>query len=92
MLSAAYIGYTNGDFLLVRRLRDPQLLQRFAAPAGTAFLVQSVSRGEGGVVQGEWRYYDRALNLLQLRPNPNTATTHARARGSPKPAHSAVPR
>ncbi len=70
MLSAAYIGYTNGDFLLVRRLRDPQLLQRFAAPAGTAFLVQSVSRGEGGVVQGEWRYYDRALNLLQAQAKP----------------------
>ncbi|GLO13364.1 hypothetical protein PPUJ20028_19450 [Pseudomonas putida] len=70
MLSAAYMGSPNGDFLLVRRLRDPQLLQRFAAPPGTAFLVQSVSRGESGVVQGEWRYYDRALNLLQAQAKP----------------------
>lgn len=69
MLSAAYMGYPSGDFLLVRRLRDPQLLQRFAAPPGTAFLVQSVSR-EGGVVKGEWRFYDRALNLLQAQARP----------------------
>ncbi|MFJ4457887.1 HD domain-containing phosphohydrolase [Pseudomonas sp. NPDC089392] len=69
MLSAAYMGYPNGEFLLVRRLRDPQLLQRFAAPPGTAFLVQSVSR-EGGTVQGEWRFYDRALNLLQAQAKP----------------------
>lgn len=69
MLSAAYMGYPNGEFLLVRRLRDPQLLQRFAAPPGTAFLVQSVSR-EGGTVQGEWRFYDRALNLLQTQAKP----------------------
>ena len=70
MLSAAYMGYPSGDFLLVRRLRDPQLLQRFAAPPGTAFLVQRVSRGEGGVVQGEWRYYDQALNLLRAQAKP----------------------
>ncbi|MDZ5111713.1 HD domain-containing phosphohydrolase [Pseudomonas putida] len=69
MLSAAYMGYPSGDFLLVRRLRDPQVLQRFAAPPGSAFLVQSVSR-EGGAVQGEWRFYDHALNLLQARAKP----------------------
>ncbi|MGE8059595.1 HD domain-containing phosphohydrolase [Pseudomonas sp. NPDC089547] len=70
MLSAAYMGYANGDFLLVRRLRDPQLLERFAAPPGTAFLLQSVNRDEGGRVQGEWRYYDRALNLLHAQAKP----------------------
>ncbi|WP_409265598.1 HD domain-containing phosphohydrolase [Pseudomonas sp. KCJK8521] len=69
MLSAAYMGYPSGEFLLVRRLRDPQLLQRFAAPPGTVFLVQSVSR-EGGEVQGEWRFYDRSLNLLQAQAKP----------------------
>jgi len=69
MLSAAYLGYPNGDFLLVRRLRDPQLLQLFSAPPGTVFLVQSVNR-EGGAVQGEWRFYDRALNLLQTQAKP----------------------
>ncbi|WP_043306847.1 HD domain-containing phosphohydrolase [Pseudomonas sp. ML96] len=65
MLSAAYVGYPNGEFLLVRRLRDPELRQRFAAPASTAFLVQSVSQGEGGSMLGEWRFYDRELALLK---------------------------
>ncbi|WHH50460.1 HD domain-containing phosphohydrolase [Pseudomonas sp. Ap32] len=68
--SAAYLGYPSGEFLLVRRLRDPQLMQRFAAPPGTAFLVQSVSHGEGAKVQGEWRFYDRALKLLQAQAKP----------------------
>ncbi|MEE6442317.1 MULTISPECIES: HD domain-containing phosphohydrolase [Pseudomonas] len=71
MLSAAYLGYPSGEFLLVRRLRDPQLMQRFAAPPGTAFLVQSVSHGEGAKVQGEWRFYDRALKLLQAQAKPD---------------------
>ena len=71
MLSAAYLGYPSGEFLLVRRLHDPQLMQRFAAPPGTAFLVQSVSHGEGAKVQGEWRFYDRALNLLQAQAKPD---------------------
>ncbi|MFJ4445151.1 HD domain-containing phosphohydrolase [Pseudomonas sp. NPDC089422] len=71
MLSAAYIGYPNGEFLLVRRLRDPQLLERFAAPAGTHFLVQSVSLGEGGAMSGEWRFYDQALSLLKTQAMPD---------------------
>lgn len=71
MLSAAYIGYPNGEFLLVRRLRDPQLLERFAAPAGTRFLVQSESLGEGGAMRGEWRFYDRALTLLKAQAMPD---------------------
>ena len=82
MLSAAYVGYANGEFLLVRRLREPQLLERFAAPPGTAFPVQSVSRQAGGSMSGQWRFYDRQLNLLQARTSRTTSSIHARARGS----------
>ncbi|WP_460419069.1 HD domain-containing phosphohydrolase [Pseudomonas sp. microsymbiont 2] len=71
MLSAAYIGFPNGEFLLVRRLRDPQLLQRFAAPANTAFLAQRVSLDANGTLQGEWRFYDQALTLLQAQARPD---------------------
>ena len=71
MLSAAYMGYPTGEFLLVRRLKDPQLLQRYAAPAATAFLVQSVSKGDDGTLLGEWRFYDTALTLLQSEAKPN---------------------
>ncbi|HYQ50519.1 MAG TPA: HD domain-containing phosphohydrolase [Pseudomonas sp.] len=71
MISAVYIGYPNGEFLLVRRLHDPQLLQRYAAPAGTRFLVQSVSKGDDGAVLGEWRFYDPQLTLLQTQLKPD---------------------
>lgn len=71
MLSAAYVGYPNGEFLLVRRLKEAQLLQRFAAPAGTSFLVQSVSRGDDGAMLGEWRFYDPALTLLKSEVKPD---------------------
>ncbi|WDY55978.1 HD domain-containing phosphohydrolase [Pseudomonas sp. PSKL.D1] len=70
MVSAAYIGYPNGEFLLVRRLRDPQLLQRFVAPAGTQFLVQSITQASDGTMQGEWRFYDRQLALLHAEAKP----------------------
>ena len=43
MLSAAYMGYPSGEFLLVRRLREPQLLQRFAAPPGWAQRSSSIA-------------------------------------------------
>lgn len=71
MLSAAFVGYPNGEFLLVRRLRDPQLLQRYAAPAGTRFLVQSISKAGDGSVVGEWRFYDQQLNVLQTQAKPD---------------------
>ncbi|MFK8331517.1 HD domain-containing phosphohydrolase [Pseudomonas sp. BJa5] len=71
MLSAVYVGYPNGEFLLIRRLRDAQQQQRFAAPSGTAFLVQSVSLGDKGAMLGEWRFYDRALTLLKTQVQPD---------------------
>ncbi|NIF15419.1 HD domain-containing phosphohydrolase [Pantoea sp. Cy-639] len=71
MLSAAYIGYPNGEFLLVRRLRDPQLLERFTAPAGTVFLVQRISRGGDGTMHGEWRFYGHGLTLLKTEARPD---------------------
>lgn len=71
MVSSAYVGFTNGEFFLVRRLRDPQLLQRFAAPAGSVYLVQSISRGANGELQGEWRFYDQDVHLLQVQVKPD---------------------
>ncbi|WP_194791551.1 HD domain-containing phosphohydrolase [Pseudomonas sp. UFMG81] len=71
MLSAAYMGYANGEFLLVRPLRDGQMRQRFAAPAGSALLVQSMSLGADGAMLGQWRFYDQALTLLKVEPRPD---------------------
>lgn len=71
MLSAAYVGYPNGEFLLVRRMNDAGLRARFSAPHGTSFLVQSITLGEGGSYVGEWRFYNRNLTLLKSEIKPD---------------------
>ncbi len=64
MLSAIYVGYPNGEFILLRRL-DAELKQRFDASADSAFLVQSMSLGETSETTGEWRFYSSELALLK---------------------------
>ncbi len=44
VLSAVYVGYANGDFLLIRPLDRLDLAQRFDAPDGAVYLVQRVIR------------------------------------------------
>jgi len=41
-ISALYIGYDNGDFFLVRSLRDRETREALGAPAAAAFAVQSI--------------------------------------------------
>ncbi len=72
-LSAVYIGYPDGDFLLLRRLEqdsDPQR-QRLRAPAQARYLLQSIDRDAAGATHGEWHFYDSQLQLLerQIRPD-----------------------
>lgn len=52
LVSAVYIGYTNGDFLLVRPLDDPALARQFAPPDDAAFLVQSIEATAQGITPG----------------------------------------
>src|SRR3989344_1525723 len=67
LLSAVFIGYSDGQFLLMRPLRNAALRARLQAPAEAAFLVQSMARersaaGLMGLV-GRWNYYDAQLRL-----------------------------
>ncbi|WP_028941902.1 HD domain-containing phosphohydrolase [Pseudomonas vranovensis] len=64
-LSAVYVGYPNGEFLLVRELRNATEKHDLQAPPGSAYLVQSISQDSAGQMQGEWRFYD--LQLMQLK-------------------------
>ncbi len=47
LLSAAYIGYRDGDFLLARPLRSAEQRRGFDAPVDAAYLLQSMSGGLG---------------------------------------------
>lgn len=67
MLSAIYVGYQNGEFILLRELSSPELKQHVLAPAGGEFLVQSMSLNTTGAMTGEWRFYDHDLKLLETQ-------------------------
>jgi len=71
MLSAIYVGYPNGEFMLLRELNSPQIKERFAAPSGSEFLVQTISVNPDGAMVGEWRFYDQQLGLLQASVRPD---------------------
>lgn len=71
MLSAVYVGYANGEFVLLRSLRDEADNQSVHAPAGAAYLLQSISLDGSGQMLGEWRFYDRGLTLLQTLAKPD---------------------
>ncbi|MFN7155338.1 MAG: hypothetical protein ACK4OE_16770 [Acidovorax sp.] len=71
LLSAVFIGYPDGQFLLVRPLRDAAVRTRMDAPREAAFVVQAMSRERGvaGVV-GRWNYYDAQLRLIDSAVRP----------------------
>ena len=72
LLSAVFIGYPDGQFLLVRPLRHPVLRQRLEAPQAASFLVQSMSRERGAVaLVGRWGFYDASLRLLSSSVRPD---------------------
>ncbi|WP_198314563.1 HD domain-containing phosphohydrolase [Chitinibacter sp. GC72] len=66
LVSAIYVAYSNGDFLLVRPLDSRELRQRFQAPAEANFLVQTVTQRADGSREGAFYYFD-AENKLQMR-------------------------
>ncbi|WP_083657715.1 HD domain-containing phosphohydrolase [Herbaspirillum camelliae] len=71
LVSAVYVGYSNGDFLLVRALRGAEQRSFFSAPEAARFLVQSITRSASGQEHGQYRFYDDDLRLLSLREQPD---------------------
>jgi HD-GYP domain-containing protein (c-di-GMP phosphodiesterase class II) len=61
-LAAVYVGYYNGDFFLVRALRDEDARKEFDAPRHAAFLVQSMERRGGP--RPRFVLLDAALNTI----------------------------
>ena len=73
-LSALYVGYSNGDFFLLRPLRDDAALRlQFNAPAGAAYVVQSIERGAGGAPRGAYVFLSSTLTALARREVPDYA-------------------
>lgn len=71
LLSAVYVGYSDGQFLLVRPLRDAGLREKLGAPHHAAFLLQSMAKEQGGEpLVGRWSFYDTELKLLATSIRP----------------------
>jgi len=72
LLSAVYVGYPDGQFLLVRPLRTAELHARMGAPDDAVFLLQSIAHEQGGAAMvGRWSFYDAQLRLLATSIRPD---------------------
>ncbi|HZT62402.1 MAG TPA: HD domain-containing phosphohydrolase [Burkholderiales bacterium] len=62
-VAAVYVGYANGDFFLVRALRDDASRKEFGAPRHAALLVQSLERRRGAI-EPRFMIFDSALQRI----------------------------
>lgn len=71
-LSAAYVGYANGEFILVRPLRTDAVRASVDAPPEAAFLVQSIEYDVRGRKRTVWHFLNSERRQLLARTIPDT--------------------
>jgi len=76
-VSALYVGYQDGDFFLVRALRNEAERRQFAAPQHAEYLLQSIERRDG--MTPRWVLLDAALNTIS-ESSPSGYTFDPRTR------------
>lgn len=69
-VNAYFIGYRNGDFFMVRRLRSATERRQFAADAQTQYIVQSID-WEDGRADGRVIHLDAAGNARRHVADPD---------------------
>ncbi|HET7032207.1 MAG TPA: HD domain-containing phosphohydrolase, partial [Casimicrobiaceae bacterium] len=70
-LSALFVGYGNGDFFLLRPLRDDAALRgQFKAPTAAAYLVQSIERDRQDAMHGAYLFLDKERRVIERRDAP----------------------
>ncbi|MCK6394547.1 HD domain-containing phosphohydrolase [Zoogloea sp.] len=70
-VSAYYVGYASGDFFMLMRLADDADRRLVGAPAGAAYLIQSIAGP-----QGQFIYLDADLHELRADPRPDYPATY----------------
>ena len=63
-LASLYLGYPDGDFMMVRPLRSEAQRQLFEAPSEAAFQLWSIDRSADGT-SSSYQFFDAQLNLLR---------------------------
>ena len=70
LMSAVFVGYQDGSFLLLRTLEVAAVRERIKPPPRANFLVQSVQM-QGGKPVGEFLFLDADRRLLERRAQPD---------------------
>ena len=79
---SVYAGYEDGDFFLLRRVRDAADRALLNAPDRTNWVVQAIDRDPDGAAKGRFVYLDDDLLVLRTDERPDyPATYDPRARG-----------
>ncbi|WP_437880854.1 HD domain-containing phosphohydrolase [Pseudomonas sp. LRF_L74] len=69
-LSSLYLGYADGDFFMVRPLRNETLRRTLTPPEDAAYQVWSIEHDDSGQIVSNYLYYDSRLNALPTSSNP----------------------
>jgi adenylate cyclase len=68
-VAAIYIGYTNGDFFLLRPLNSEIDRNKYNAPPETQFMVQSIEH-QGNTLEGSYVFLSSDLRVLEVEKRP----------------------
>ncbi|TDV45864.1 HD-GYP domain-containing protein (c-di-GMP phosphodiesterase class II) [Pseudomonas helmanticensis] len=69
-LASLYLGYANGDFFMVRPLRNAALKTLLKAPDAAAYQVWSIEHDPQGAVHSQSLFFDQALTPISRQDNP----------------------
>src|SRR5262249_15620241 len=70
-LSAAYVGYENGNFLHALSIPESEgvVAERLGAPPNTRFAVQQIRTDNDGVRTQNWQFFDADVRLIATLTN-----------------------
>ncbi|MFY7960451.1 MAG: GAF domain-containing protein [Elsteraceae bacterium] len=68
--SSFYVGYQNGDFFMIRRLRDDAERAFFKVGREVNFIAQSID-SDGGTPEGRFLFFDKNLAILAEDDRPD---------------------
>jgi len=67
-LFSTYCGYDDGSFIQIVAVRDkPELRHLFAAPAGTVYVLRTISADSTGSSKQRWRFLDQNRQVIGER-------------------------
>lgn len=70
-LASLYLGYSNGDFFMVRPLRTDALKTLLNAPQSAAYQVWSIERNSSGQAHSQSMFFDQDLTFISRHDNPD---------------------